>query len=91
MLRWPREECRALWERGASLILEGPSDFDRESLEPLLAPVLDELSAIGDEEAEAVGRFAKAWDEGRLSPSVLLPGLGKEGGATRDRNSGNPE
>jgi len=62
--------------------VDGPPDFDPELLEPLLVPVLDELTAIGEEEAEAVSRFAEAWDARRLTALALLPGIRKEGDET---------
>ena len=78
VLRWGTEECRERWGRGVALIEEAPPTFQREALEPLFAPLLDELAALGA--AEAVSRFAVAWDEGRVSPLDLLPGLQREGG-----------
>lgn len=84
VLHLTREECRERWEGGVALIVDRPPDFDRESLEPLLSPILEELAAIGEEEAEAVGRFAQAWDEGRLSPLALLPGIQKEQGRSHN-------
>jgi len=80
VLRWRPEQCRECWERGVALIREAPPAFQREALEPLFAPLLEELAALGEEAVEGVSRFAAAWDEGRLSPSDLLPGLQKEGG-----------
>ncbi|MBI2152541.1 MAG: formate dehydrogenase accessory protein FdhE [Candidatus Rokubacteria bacterium] len=80
VLRWGPEHCRERWERGVSLIVEAPPTFDREALEPLFAPLLEELAALGEEEGEALSRFAAAWDEGRFAPRELLPGLQKEGG-----------
>lgn len=82
VLRLSPEECEDCWEHAVALITEAPPALDREALEPLLAPVIEELAAIGEEEAQALSRFAAAWDEGRVSPSDLLPGVGKqEGGA----------
>ena len=80
VLRWRPEQCRERWERGVSLIVEALPAFNREALEPLFAPLIEELAALGEEEAEALSRFAAAWDEGRLSPLDLLPGLQTEGG-----------
>ncbi len=83
MLRWDREACQERWRRGTSLILEGPPRLDPESLEPLLLPILDELSAIGEREAEAISRFAEAWDAGRVTPLTLLPGMRSQSEGSR--------
>jgi len=80
VLRWRPEQCRECWERGVSLIVEAPPAFNRDALEPLFAPLLEELAALGEEEGEALSRFAAAWDEGRFAPFELLPGFQKEGG-----------
>ena len=80
VLRWGVEQCRERWERGVALIREAPPAFNRDALEPLFAPLLEELAALGEATAEAVSRFAAAWDEGRVSPSDLFPGLPTEGG-----------
>lgn len=74
-----QDECRRRWHAGVAVIVSSPPAFDRDSLEPLLAPVLQELAALGEEEAQAVSRFAEAWDDGRLAPESLLPGLSGEG------------
>ncbi len=79
-LGWSAAECRERWERGAALIVEAPPAFDRDALEPLLAPLLEVLAALGEEEADALSRLASAWDEGRFAPSDLLPVLRKESG-----------
>jgi hypothetical protein len=81
-LGWSAAECRARWDGGIPLILQAPPRFEREALEPLLGPVLEELAGIGEEEAEAMRRFAVAWDEERIAVSALLPGLPKEGAGT---------
>lgn len=80
VLDWRPGQCRERWERGVALIREAPPAFQREALEPLFAPLLEELAALGEATAEAVSRFAAAWDEGRVSPPDLLPGLQTEGG-----------
>lgn len=74
-LRWGPDECRKRWERGVSLIREAPPIFEHDALEPILGPVLDALAALGESEAEALGRLAAAWDEGRLTPAALLRGV----------------
>lgn len=78
-LGWSPEECRERWERGTALIAEAPPAFDPEALEPILGPVIEAVAGIGEEEAEAMRRFAEAWDEGRLGAPALLPGLQKGG------------
>lgn len=75
-LAWSPQECRDRWARGVVILAEAPLSFERESLEPLLDPVLEGVTGLGDEAARAVGRLAQAWDEGRLSPRVLLAGVG---------------
>lgn len=80
VLRWSAEECRQRWERGVPLIAEALPAFERGAIEPLIEPVLEELAAIGEEEAEALDRFARAWYEGRIVPADLLRGrLGDSG------------
>lgn len=78
MLHSSGEACREHWRRGVPLILDAPPDFGPEALEPLLAPVLEEFAALGEEEAEAIRRFAEAWDAGRLTPLTLLPGAHRD-------------
>ena len=82
ILGWGPEECREHWARGVALMAEAPHAFDREALEPLLGPIIQALAGIGEEEQEAMRRFAEAWDDGRLSLSMLLPGIQKDGGAS---------
>lgn len=83
MLGLRPEECRECWERGASLLQAIPQPgFAREAIEPVLGPIIEELAGLGDAEAQAMARFAQAWDEGQIVPSALLPGLPKaQGGA----------
>ena len=80
VLHWRPAECRQRWERGVSLIAEAPPTFDRDALEPLFAPLAEGLAAVREEAAEALRRFAEAWDEGWFAPSDLVPSLQKEGG-----------
>ena len=82
VLAWCAELCRERWERGVALIAEAPPAFEREALESILGPILEVLGAIGEEEHEAMRRFAEGWDAGRLSVAALLPGVRKEGGAS---------
>jgi hypothetical protein len=77
-LDWTAEECRERWERGVPLLAEAVPALDADALEPLLAPVLDLLAMVGVEEA-ALQRFARAWDQGEVTPSALLPGKGGAG------------
>lgn len=80
VLDWNPERCRECWARGVSLVTEAPPHFDHAVLEPLLKPLLDELSLAGEEEAAALDRFARAWDEGRLSALDLFQGVVRRSG-----------
>jgi len=75
-LAWSPEECRDRWERGVVILAEAPLGIDRENLELLLEPALEALAGLGDETAEAVGRIARAWEDGRLGPGSLVTGMG---------------
>ncbi len=75
-LAWSPEEYRDRWERGVVILADASLPFDRESVEPLLEPALDALAGLGEEMAEAAGRLARAWEEGRLGPRALLTGVG---------------
>jgi len=74
-LAWSPEGCRDRWEGGTVILAEASLSFDRESLDPLLEPALEALAGLGDETAEAVGRIAQAWEDGRLGPRSLLTGV----------------
>jgi Protein involved in formate dehydrogenase formation len=90
VLDWSPEQCHQRWLRGVALVTEAPPAFDGPALEPLLQPVLDELALMGAEEAGAVERFARAWDEGRLSALDLLPGIARESAPAADILAGIP-
>lgn len=79
ILGWEAEQCRECWSRGTALLPAAPPSFAPEMLEPLLGALLDELAQLGPEEAEAVERFAEAWDAGRLSTRELLLGPAIQG------------
>jgi FdhE protein len=90
VLDWRPEQCRERWARGVSLVAEAPPAFDPVPLEPLMGPVLDELSLAGAEEAAALDRFARAWDDGRLTPVDLLAGVPRRSGQLRQTPAGIP-
>jgi FdhE protein len=71
-LGWTAAECRQRWERGVPLLAEAVPVVAPEALEELLLPALDLLGALGRED-EALQRFARAWDQGEVAPSALLP------------------
>jgi len=79
VLAWRPEECRERWERGVALIAEGPPAFEAEALESILGPIIEVLAGLGEDEHEAMRRFALAWDERLVSVTDLLPGVWKEG------------
>lgn|SRR5574337_253288 len=74
-LTWSSEECRARWMHGADILAEAPLPFDRQSLDPLLDPVLSAVAGLGEESAVAIERLAEAWDDGRLGVRSLLTGV----------------
>lgn len=74
-LAWTAEECRRRWEAGQPLLAAATPAIAAASLEDLLGPVMERLAADGPEAAEALGRFALAWDEGAVDAAALLPGL----------------
>ncbi|HUG38742.1 MAG TPA: formate dehydrogenase accessory protein FdhE [Candidatus Limnocylindrales bacterium] len=70
---------RARWERGIPLLAETGPDIPRDSIEDLLGASIERLAVVGPLEAEALERFAQAWDAGAIGPADLFPGTGKDG------------
>jgi hypothetical protein len=70
------DECRRRWEAGRPLLADAAPAIPSASLEDLLGPVMERLAADGPEAAEALRRFALAWDEGGVDATTLLPDLG---------------
>lgn len=77
-LAWSAEACREVWGRSVALLAEASLALDPESLDPLVGSAVETLSRLGDEEAEAMGRLAQAWEAGRLQPGALLTGVGEK-------------
>lgn len=67
-------ECRERWEAGRPLMADRAPALSSNSVEELLGPVMERLAADGPETAEALRRFAEAWDGGQVDPGALLPG-----------------
>src|ERR1700675_2258670 len=80
-LEWSAEECLERWKSGVPLLAEAALDIAPESLEDLLGPVMERLAAAGPDDALALGRFAEAWDAGRIGPAALFPASGKDAAA----------
>lgn len=76
-LTWTGEECRQRWERGGPLLADAAPALSPESIEDLLGPLMERLAVGGPATAEALGRFAAAWDEGTVGPPALFPVSGK--------------
>jgi FdhE protein len=72
------EERRRLWEAGTPLLAQTGVAFDREAIEDLLGPAMEQLSADGPDAAAAMQRVAQAWDAGEIGPDVLLPAPGRD-------------
>jgi FdhE protein len=87
-LGWSGDECRQRWERGVPLLADAGPALAPESLEDLLGPLMERLAVGSRTTAEALGRFAAAWDEGTISPSALFPASGKGGAATLEDELG---
>jgi FdhE protein len=83
-LAWTAVECRDRWRRGLPLLAEARPDLAPAALEEVLGPVMDALAALRPEMAPALGRFARAWDEGALGPASLLPARGRIGTAPEE-------
>src|ERR1700674_1339335 len=77
-LKWSAEECRERWDRGVPLLAESAPIIAPGSLEDLLGPLMERLPASGPDAALALGRFAEAWDAGRIGPGSLFPASGKD-------------
>ena len=77
-LAWSPEACRDVWGRSVAILAEAPLAVDRQKLDTLMEPVLETIAGLGDEEAEAMGRLAQAWEDGRLQPRALLTGVGEK-------------
>ena len=71
-------ECRSRWEAGRPLLADAPPAIPPAFLEDLLGPVMERLAADGPEAAEALRRFAEAWDAGEADAATLLPGLDRD-------------
>ena len=78
-LTWTAEECRERWERGVPLLADAAPSVSAESLENLLGPLMEQLAVGSETAAEALGRFAAAWDEGTIGPASLFPRSTKGG------------
>src|ERR1700730_14937413 len=71
-LGWPGKEGRRMWERGMPLLADAAPALVPESLEDLLGPLMERLAVGSRMAAEALGRFAAAWDEGAVGPAVFF-------------------
>jgi hypothetical protein len=72
-LAWGGEECVRCWERGTALLAEAAPVIAGATVEELLGSLMERLAADGPESAEALRRFALAWDEGEVVVGDLLP------------------
>jgi Protein involved in formate dehydrogenase formation len=77
-LHWSARECRERWERGQPLLAESEPELARTAVEELVGPLMEHLAATTPDTAEALQRFAEAWDGGAVGPHDLLPRAGKE-------------
>ncbi len=89
-LPWSGAECRSRWRRGVPLMAEVEWDIAPEPFEELLGPMMERLAVGGAEDAQALRRFALAWDAGQVGPESLLPTSGKEGAAVLQGDAGLP-
>jgi FdhE protein len=87
-LAWSEAECLAQWERGVPLLPDAPLRLARAEVEDLLGGVLELLAPLDASRADAVRRFAQAWDRGALDPAALLPSKGRLGDGSVERESG---
>lgn len=78
-LTWSAGDCRARWARGVPLLAEARPAIDLDAAEGFLAPVLDLVAGARPDTAEALGRFAEAWDGGAVNPAALFPSRGRMG------------
>lgn len=88
VLRWSADECRGWWERGLPLLSGAPLSLPASDVEELIGPVIEILAGVGADEMEALSRFAEAWDQGEVTLSMLLPGVGKEATASLQERTG---
>jgi formate dehydrogenase maturation protein FdhE len=72
-LTLPADARRARWARGQPLLAVVAPSIPAASVEDLLGPMMERLAADGPEAAEALRRFAVAWDEGQVDVAALLP------------------
>jgi hypothetical protein len=77
-LSWSAEECRGRWEAGRPLLADAAPVIPAASVEDLLGPVMERLAADGPEAADAMRRFAEAWDAGLVDAAALLPSLERD-------------
>jgi hypothetical protein len=89
-LVWRPEECLSRWTRGVPLMADAVLELEPASLEDLLGPIMERLAVGSPGDAEALRRFAEAWDGGRLGPTALLPTSGKDGVAVLQEEVGLP-
>ena len=86
-LGWTSDECRQRWERGVPLLVDAGPAISPESLEELLGPLMERLAVGSPAAAEALARFAAAWDEGTIGPAALFPTYAKGAAALQDELS----
>lgn len=89
-LKWSADECQERWRSGVNLLAETLPAINPELIEDLLGPVMERLAAAEPEDALALGRFAEAWDAGRIGPAVLFPASGKAAAAALQDETGLP-
>jgi FdhE protein len=89
-LEWSAGECQERWMRGVPLLAESALAITPESLEELLGPLMERLSAAGPDDALALRRFAAAWDAGTIGLASLFPTSGKDKAAALQDEAGLP-
>lgn len=77
-LDWNAQECRQRWDRGVALLADCPPAIPRGAVEDVLGPLMEALASHGPEAAEALQRFALAWDREEIGPASLFPRPGRD-------------
>src|SRR5262249_34475435 len=80
--------ARRCWERGEPVLASLPPPIKTEDVEDVLALLMERLGENLPDAPPALQRFPEAWDGRAITPSALLPALGRVGTGAVESVSG---